>query len=142
MLPKESAGGIIVNAEGKIVLVEQNADSWSFPKGGIEAGESPLDAAKREIKEETGISELTFLADLGSYERYSIGRDGIGEQVDIGLRKRTFFLFKTSQTRLTPQDGEVTKVQFCDIDEAIALLTHPKDREFLQKVRSKVEEVR
>jgi len=34
---------------------------WDFPKGGVEAGEAPLAAAVREVREETGLSELEFL---------------------------------------------------------------------------------
>lgn len=34
--------------------------NWDFPKGVVEAGEQPLDTAKREVAEETGISDLDF----------------------------------------------------------------------------------
>jgi bis(5'-nucleosidyl)-tetraphosphatase len=139
---RESAGGIIVGKGGKIVLVCQHGDSWSFPKGQINEGESLLNAARREIAEETGIKDLILLQELGSYERYSIGKDGIGEEKSWGSRKRTFFLFVTAQSDFAPTDvGEVTQARFVTIDEALALLTHPKDAEFLKSVRSKIEEV-
>jgi len=34
--------------------------NWDFPKGGVESGELPLDAARREVEEETGLTELEF----------------------------------------------------------------------------------
>jgi 8-oxo-dGTP diphosphatase len=139
MLLRESAGGIVVGQGGKIVLVEQNSNSWSFPKGGVEEGESLLEAATREIEEETGIKNLEYKGELGSYERYSIGKDGIGETTEFGKRKRTFFLFITNETRLAPQDGEVTEARWVTVDEALAMLTHPKDKEFLRNVRDNIE---
>ena len=141
MKPRASAGGIIVNKDGKIVLVEQHANSWSFPKGGIEVGESEFDTAKREIFEETGISDITLIKKLGTYERYSIGPGGSAEAIEWGLRKRTIFLFTTEtlETELKPVDAEVTKIGYYTIDEALMRLTHPKDKEFLQSVRQEVE---
>lgn len=129
--------------EGKLALVCQHGNSWSFPKGGVEEGESPFDAAKREIAEETGVTELTYRGELGSYERYSIAPDGKGEAEELGMRMRTFFLFTTSQTTLAGHDphGEITEARWATIDEALKLLTHPKDAEFLASVRSKVEAV-
>ena len=137
----ESAGGIIVGRNGKIVLVCQHGNSWSFPKGHIEEGESALEAARREIFEETGITDAEYIQDLGSYERYSIGKDGTGENRDLGLRRRTFFLFHTKETALNPQEteGEVTEARFMTQDEALTMLTHPKDREFFESVRDTIQ---
>jgi putative (di)nucleoside polyphosphate hydrolase len=140
-MPKNSSGGIIVNAQGKIVLVEQHNNSWAFPKGGIEEGESEMDAALREVREETGLTELEYLGPLGSYERYSIGRDGTGETKEWGSRKRTFFLFKTTEdipAGFNDPDGEITAVRWASVDEALNLLTHPKDKEFLESVRPRI----
>lgn len=141
MIPRESAGGIILNSEGKLALVEQHGNSWSFPKGGVEAGEDTLAAAKREIFEETGLSDLELLGELGSYERYSIGRDCKSENTDWGIRKRTLFLFRTAgkDFRAEPHDEEITQVRWVSVDEAFALLTHPKDKVFLDSVREKIE---
>lgn len=141
MKPRPSAGGIIVGPEGKIVLVEQHANSWSFPKGGIEEGETELEAAVREIYEETGLKDITLVEELGSYERYSIGPGGHDEAIAWGLRKRTLFLFTTDATaeELKPIDSEVTRIGYYTLDEAIELLTHPKDKEFLVSVHEKVE---
>jgi 8-oxo-dGTP pyrophosphatase MutT (NUDIX family) len=139
--PRNAAGGVIVGTDGKIVLVWQNDNSWSFPKGGIEAGESLLEAAMREITEETGLTELLVKGELGSYTRHSLNRDASGEDMSRPPGTRTFFLFTTTQTVLASQDAEVTQTRWVTIDEALSLLTHPKDAEFLQSVRQKVESV-
>lgn len=136
---KQAAGGIIIGPEKKVVLVEQHGNSWSFPKGGVEKGETLLAAAKREIKEETGIDDLMLLFDLGSYERKSIGKDGTGETDEWGSRERTFFLFTSDTTDLKATDSEVTQVKWVTLDEAYELLTHPKDKEFLAENRATIE---
>jgi 8-oxo-dGTP diphosphatase len=139
VMSHESAGGIVLNREGKMVLVHQWGNTWSFPKGGVERGESLLEAAIREIREETGLHDLSYIGSLGSYERYSIRKDGISQATELGLRRRTFFLFTTTQRELQPQDREVTEARFVTLQEALALLSHPKDREFLESVRVKIE---
>lgn len=133
-----SAGGIIVGKEGTIVLVEQGGNSWSFPKGGVEEGESLLEAAKREIFEETGFKELILIEELGTYERYSIAWSGVGEDRTIPIGRRTLFLFHTDETEFVPTDGEITQARFVTLEEATALLTHPKDREFLLSVQDRI----
>ena len=70
------AGGIIINNNGKVVVVNQNHDSWSLPKGHVDNGETLLDAAIREIYEETGIQNPKFIKPIGSFGRYRIGLDG------------------------------------------------------------------
>ena len=141
MHPRETAGGVIVNTEGKIALVWQNGNSWSFPKGGIDEGETPLQAAYREIYEEVGLGAdaLSYVTELGSYVRRFISMDGRGENMDTPPSRRTLFLFTTSADTLSPQDAEVSKANFVSTDEALHLLTHPKDKEFLQSVRPIIE---
>lgn len=136
---KESAGGIVLGPDGRIVLVCQNGNSWSFPKGAVEEGETLLQTAVREIEEETGITQMDMKEDLGSYERYSIGENGIGENTEWGLKKRTLFLFTTGQHALHPKDSEITEARYVSLDEAKDLLTHPRDREFLESVRGNIQ---
>ncbi|MCX6819774.1 MAG: NUDIX domain-containing protein [Candidatus Adlerbacteria bacterium] len=136
---RESAGGIVVGPDGRIVLVFQHGNSWSFPKGGVEEGETSAQAATREIYEEAGITQLEFVEELGSYERSSIGKDGIGEHIEWGLQKKTLFLCTTKQHALQPHDSEVTEARYVTLDEATEMLTHPKDREFLTSVRGRID---
>lgn len=143
-IPRASAGGVIINDEGRVLVVQQHNNAWSFPKGGVHEGESELDAALREIREETGLTELELISDLGSYERYSIGLDGVGETKEWGSRKRTFFLFKTNEdvaANFNDLDGEVTDIRWVSTDEAHNLLTHPKDKEFLDSVIPKIKDI-
>jgi bis(5'-nucleosidyl)-tetraphosphatase len=53
--------------------------NWDFPKGLIEAGESPIDAALREVREETTLDDLSFdwgleFIDTGPYNKGKIAR--------------------------------------------------------------------
>lgn len=55
--PEPTVGGLIVNEEGKILLVKSHKwfDSYTLPGGHIEVGETMVEAVKREVKEETGL---------------------------------------------------------------------------------------
>ena len=57
-----SAGVVVVRdtPEGPRYLLLRAYRHWDFPKGMVEPGEEPLNAARREVAEETGISELEF----------------------------------------------------------------------------------
>ncbi len=65
MVLMETAGGVVV-VDGFVLVVNRCGIFWSLPKGRIEKGEEPLEAAKREIFEESGIKDLRFVKDLRS----------------------------------------------------------------------------
>lgn len=134
-----SAGGAVLNTKGEILVVSQRGDSWSLPKGHIDEGETALEAAKREIYEESGISDLELVGDLGTYERYRIGNNGIGEDTSE-LKSITIFLFRTGQTDLRPLDPDNPEARWVSLDEAITMLTHPKDREFFRGILDKLQD--
>lgn len=82
----ESAGGIILNSKGEIILVKQSGNVWSFPKGHIEKDENTLEAAKREIFEETGLTRFELARELGRYKRFKIGQYGGEDESESTLR--------------------------------------------------------
>ncbi|MBK7476898.1 MAG: NUDIX domain-containing protein [Haliscomenobacter sp.] len=53
----EAAGGLVMTPEQKLLLIFR-LDHWDLPKGKIEAGETPEEAAVREVEEETGIAQI------------------------------------------------------------------------------------
>jgi len=123
-----SAGGVVLNAQGKVLVVNQRGSSWSLPKGHVDPGEGPLEAALREIKEETGINQLEFLQTLGAYGRYKIGQN-TGEDKNE-WKVLLFFLFKTNVNDLKPEDPNNPQARWINPDQVEALLTHPKDKAF------------
>lgn len=127
MLETKSAGGIVLNSKGQILIVSQLGLSWSLPKGHIEANEDALTAAKREIYEESGVKELELIKELGSYARYRIGRDGEDKSE---LKTITLFLFRTPAMDLRPIDADNPEARWVDRGDVVELLTHPKDKEF------------
>lgn len=138
MIHTESAGGVVLDAEGRVLLVSQHGTSWSLPKGHVEEGEGLLEAARREIYEESGVTELELLRPLGSYTRGRIGSDG-GEDPSE-LKTIHLFLFRTSETVLKPVDPHNPEAVWVDEERAAALLTHPKDREFFESLKEVIRE--
>ncbi len=136
MLPNKvtvSAGGVVLNQEGMVLVVNQRSNSWSLPKGHVDPGEDPLESAVREIREESGITELKFQRTLGAYGRYKIGLRTDEDKSE--WKVLLFFLFKTSQKALKPQDINHPEARWVKPDEVVALLTHPKDKEFYKSIR-------
>jgi len=60
-----SAGGVVVRkkkGEWQVLLIRDMNDTWTFPKGKIEKGETRKSAATREIKEEVGLTAIRYIA--------------------------------------------------------------------------------
>ena len=138
MIQTESAGGVVLDAEGRVLMVSQHGTSWSLPKGHVEEGESLLAAARREIYEESGVSQLELLRTLGSYSRPRLGRDG-GEDASE-LKTIHLFLFRTSETVLKPVDPENPEAAWVEKGRVASLLTHPKDSEFFESLKEVIRE--
>jgi ADP-ribose pyrophosphatase YjhB (NUDIX family) len=132
MIHTESAGGVVVNPEGRVLVVSQHGTSWSLPKGHLEEGESPLEAARREIREETGVGRLELVRPLGSYTRPGLGRDG-GEDPSE-LKTIHLFLFRTDATELAPLDSDNPEARWVERETVAGLLTHAKDKEFFASI--------
>jgi ADP-ribose pyrophosphatase YjhB (NUDIX family)/mannose-6-phosphate isomerase-like protein (cupin superfamily) len=130
---EEVAGGVVVAPDGRFLVVSQCGTSWSLPKGHLEPGETALDGARREIHEESGLSDLALLAHLTVYERSAVAADG---SIDEGRRKRiTLFGLRASTDRLAPQDDQNPEARWVRLDELISMLTHPADSAALVQVR-------
>jgi 8-oxo-dGTP pyrophosphatase MutT (NUDIX family) len=133
MRTTHSAGGVVINSQGEVLVVNQNGNSWSLPKGHIDPGEDAATAAKREIMEESGITQLTMGGELGTYERYRIAIDGHGDDTSE-LKEITLFLFTTDQMELRPIDSHHPEARWVDRKKVVSLLTHPKDQEFFTSI--------
>src|SRR5580765_1764786 len=128
MRKTRSAGGVVIDNEGRVLVVSQRGTSWSLPKGHIDPGESALAAAKREIYEESGIRDLKLIRELGTYERYKIGVDGGDDRAE--LKVITMFLFRTSERELRPVDPDNPEARWVERAKVAALLTHQRDKQF------------
>jgi bis(5'-nucleosidyl)-tetraphosphatase len=87
-----SCGAVIVRSQesGWLTLMLRAYRNWDFPKGLCEAGETPLQAARREVAEEAGIRELEFpwgevYFETGPYSRGKTAR---------------YFLARTAESRV------------------------------------------
>ena len=73
----------------KYLLLYRRGNYWNFPKGHFKPGERSIDAALRELEEETGIkkSELRIIPNFRAYERFffKIGNQGIYDTVILFL---------------------------------------------------------
>lgn len=128
----QTAGGVVLNKKGQVLVVNQRSNSWSLPKGHIDPGENAFEAAKREIYEESGINQLDFIKDLGSYQRYKIALDGGDDKSE--LKTIIMFLFKTDQMDLNPIDVHNPEARWVEPNEVSKLLTHPKDQDFMRSI--------
>ena len=129
----KSAGGVVINSKGEILVVNQigkQGSSWSFPKGHIDEGEEIIDAAKREINEESGLEtkKLVLIKSLENYERTNIFNPS-------EIKIMHMFLFKTDEMALKPKDADNPEARWVDKAEVAKLLTHQKDKEFFLKVK-------
>src|SRR5688500_2820386 len=95
-----AAGGVVTNDEGQVLLIFRRG-KWDLPKGKQDNNEVLETCAEREIKEETGLTDITLKADITTtYHTYSESGNNI-------LKETHWFLATTPGTpKLIPQVEE------------------------------------
>ncbi|HYC78547.1 MAG TPA: NUDIX domain-containing protein [Planctomycetota bacterium] len=94
---EEAAGTILFHdaPEGRRFLLLRNRrhGTWGFPKGKLETGEDHATAARRELAEETGVVDATFVPDFETQSIYvPKRRDGDDDADDDGKKRVVYFL--------------------------------------------------
>jgi 8-oxo-dGTP pyrophosphatase MutT (NUDIX family) len=116
-----SAGVVVVRREpgGWRYLLLRAFNHWDFPKGMVEAGEQPLAAAVREVKEESTIDDL----------RFAWGEESTQTGPYSGGKVARYYLAETQRAEVTlpfnPLIGraEHSEFRWVDFDEAIRLVS-------------------
>ena len=127
MRHEKSCGGLIYrehDGETQLLLLKHRCGGhWSFPKGHMEAGETEMETALREIREETGLR--VFL------------REGFREAVEYSpkpnVKKQVIYFigFTLNEAALRPQ--EVSELQWMEIHKAYDAVTFRNDKNLITK---------
>ena len=74
--PYRSCVGLMVfNKDGNVFCgqrLDNKAEAWQLPQGGIDKGELPIEAGYRELKEETSITNIEFISEYPDWLNYDI----------------------------------------------------------------------
>ncbi len=128
-----SAGGVIYrpsNSESEVCLIStQGGKAWQLPKGLIESGEEPEQAAKREVSEETGL-QGDLVEPLEKIEYWYLWTEE-GERVRIHKFVH-FYLLRYTSGSTDDHDDEVVEARWVPIDEARKLLSFENERNVLE----------
>ena len=75
-------GIVLLNHENKVFVgkrIDNPANSWQMPQGGINRNENFLVAAKRELEEETGIKTVKLIKELDKWQTYDLPKNLLGK---------------------------------------------------------------
>ncbi|WP_330463158.1 bis(5'-nucleosyl)-tetraphosphatase [Metamycoplasma gateae] len=124
----KSCGAVVLrNVESKlyVLLVQQTAGHWTFPKGHVENNETEIETALREVKEETNV-DIKIIEGFREISKYSPFFN-ISKEV-------VFFLAEPINFDIKNQEGEIDVVEWVDIEDALVnKLSHEINREILEK---------
>ncbi|HXW02478.1 MAG TPA: NUDIX domain-containing protein [Candidatus Nitrosotenuis sp.] len=132
----ERSAGILLFCEesGKklFLLLHYPSGHWDFIKGRIEKNEQPKEAAIREAKEETGITDIEFVDGFEQRIQYSYQFGGKTKRKEV-----IFFLAKTNTTTVKLSDEHINYA-WLEFDEAFKKTTYQNAKELLKKSKSLV----
>ena len=123
----EGAGAVLWQSveDGDVTIAiihRPRYDDWSLPKGGVDSGESHIQAAFREVLEETGVKAI-FGPEIGTVD-YEV--NGVTKEVRYWLAEADQF------NAATPNPEEVDAVEWLSISAAIEKLSNSDDREIVR----------
>lgn len=127
-----SAGGIVFrrgpDQVARFLLIRDSYRNWGFPKGHLEDGESPAQAALRETGEETGLERLSMLGPIRVIDWHFRFR---GRHIHKYCH---FFLLESPDGDAVPQTDEgITACRWCSLDEALDVLSYDNARGVLKR---------
>lgn len=148
---RECAGVALFNRQGQVFIGQRAPaknvtfmDAWQLPQGGIDKGEEPIDAAIRELYEETSVTSCSILTAAPDWITYDLPKDLIGKALKGKYRgqKQKWFamLFEGDEAEInvtTPAEGahpaEFTAWRWADLEDITSLIV-PFKRDAYQQI--------
>tara|TARA_B100000965_G_scaffold11676_1_gene8930 strand:+ start:253 stop:729 length:477 start_codon:yes stop_codon:yes gene_type:complete len=141
---RKGVGVVLLNSENKVFVakrIDNPKNFWQMPQGGVDGNEDYLNAAFRELKEETSIKNVHLIKEIDEMTTYELP----GHLVGIiwrgqyrGQRQKWFlmkFIGKESEINLNTNDPEFLEWKWIDIDQITEAVV-----EFKLNVYKKIQE--
>lgn len=120
------AGGVVFNRQGQVLVLEHREGTWVFPKGHIDKGETPLEAALREVEEEAGVTAQVLDSNLSETTSY---RNAKKEKRTI-----TWFLMTTQDKKPILREALFPGGDFFAPEKARELLSFSEDKKLFARI--------
>lgn len=127
---EKSCGAIVFrkfHGNTELLLVKHvGGGNWSFPKGHVEDGETEVETAAREIKEETGL-DVIIDATFRKTVTYSPKKD---TQKDV-----VYFIAKAKTYDYKPREEEISDICWVELSRAVGLLRYDNDKQLVMQAK-------
>jgi 8-oxo-dGTP pyrophosphatase MutT (NUDIX family) len=124
---EHSSGGVVarhMDGTVHVLLIRDPNGKWGLPKGHVENGESSREAALREVREETGLTNIDAGPSLGTIDWYFKFKG------DLVHKFCDYFLMASPNGDTTPKVSEgITKCLWLPVKEAIVTVAYDNARE-------------
>lgn len=130
-MKERSFGAVVVDEKGRYLLVKHRyGGHWDFPKGHMEGDESPLEAAMREVLEETGL-ELELFGEHVLKSAYS-PKSGVEKTVDFYIGRGIGIV--------EIQEAEIEDYGYFTFEEALLKITYEESKAVLREASELISE--
>lgn len=126
----------VVEGQRRYLLVQHKAGHWSFPKGHPESGESPIEAALRELMEETGLVSVKLVETPAFEEAYEFTKRS-GKRV---IKHVTYYIGRVGTDAVAIQPEEIADFFWGAAGAVHGKLTFDEGRALLAEVESFLDE--
>lgn len=115
------------DGEYNILLIKHiNGGHWSLPKGTPEPGEVPIETARRELAEETGITEVEIKEQVTFQEVYEFDQYGFRY-----IKTNTFYIGHVKEITTKSDSVEIEQLKWVKLNEAVNTVTHQSTKDLI-----------
>ena len=126
----ETSCGVVLVNYGTILLLQYPQGHWDLPKGHVEDGDATKqETARRELEEETGITEIEFVNGFEEKTNYSFKHKGKRTQ------KQVYWYFATTEKITVKLSKEHRDYMWFDWELALDMATHEETKQVISQAK-------
>jgi 8-oxo-dGTP pyrophosphatase MutT (NUDIX family) len=114
----------------KYLLIKHKKGHWSFPKGHADKGETKLEAALRELEEETGVNKIQLLKKTVLLKEAYKFTNWKGVKI---LKKVNYFIAEAKNKKVKIDKYEVVNYKWCTYKTGLERITFEESKSILKK---------